>query len=128
MDIDKLYSVQNDMHQLKSLKLELAEHEDMNPYKKNKISDMPRGSGGEDFAEWWTNRENELEELISYCLKKIQIDKKKIEEYIMDAPHPEREIIRFRVINNLGWNEIGEEMGMDRRTASRKFYDYINKN
>lgn len=128
VDINRLYSVQNDLHELKSLKLELAEHEDMNPYKKNEISDSPKGSGGKDYAEWWAERKSELEELIAYCLKKIQIDRKEVDEYIKAAPHPEQEIIRFRIINNLGWYEIGEEIGADRRTVSRKFYDYINKN
>ena len=50
---------------------------------------------------------------------------KNAEDFIAFAPYLEAEIIRYRLINNLSWNEIGEVLFMDRRTASRKFYSYI---
>ena len=56
----------------------------------------------------------------------MQCDRKKVDAYIEKAPYPECDIIRYRVINGLGWYEIGDLLAMDRRTASRKFYNYVN--
>ena len=38
-----------------------------------------------------------------------------------------REWIRNARNRNMKWEEIGEELGMDRRTASRKFLNYFQK-
>lgn len=127
MTLEQLYSVQNDNAKIRSLYLELAQVEDFNPYKANKISDMPRGSGnGVNFADWWISEKKRIKDDIAFWQKKLQRDRKMVEDYIATSPHPEQEIIRYRVINNLGWGEIGEELHIDRRTASRKFYNYLN--
>ena len=44
MTIRELYSLQEDDNKLKSLYMELARHEDFNPYKNNIISDMPKAA------------------------------------------------------------------------------------
>ena len=53
MTIDELFSLQRDNNKLRSLYIELAKHEDLNPYKNNVITDMPKGSEGKNFAEWY---------------------------------------------------------------------------
>ena len=50
-----------------------------------------------------------------------------LDEYIDKAPYPERDIIRYKVINDLGWGEIGDFVGYSGRQASRKFWEYIKK-
>lgn len=125
MTLYELFAVQRDMNRLKSLYMELAEHEDFNPYKANVITGMPRGCGGVDFSEWYAERRSELLREIEFCKQKIQEDRKILDDFIERAPYPECDIIRFRVINGLGWYEIGEALSMDRRTAARKFQDYI---
>lgn len=125
MTLYELFAVQRDINQLKSLYLELAAHENFNPYKNNIVTDMPKGGKGKNFLEWYTERQDDLLRDIDFYKIKIQKDRKIIDSFIEGAPYPECDIIRFRVINDLGWMEIGEALSMDRRTAARKFYDYI---
>ena len=125
MTVYELFAVQRDNNKLKSLYLELANHENFNPYKSNIISDMPRGGGrGKNFEEWYTEEKDRIEREIELYKHKIQEDRKLVEGFISDAPYPECDIIRFRVINDLSWEEIGRMVGYSRRSAARKFYDY----
>lgn len=127
MTLKELFSVQADSNKLKSLYIELANHENFNPYKNNIISDLPKGSEkGKDFSQWYLERKERIQREIEYYKDKMQCDRKKVDAYIEKAPYPECDIIRYRVINGLGWYEIGDLLAMDRRTASRKFYNYVN--
>lgn len=126
MTVEELFSVQTDNNKLRSLQLELARHEDFNPYKSQVISDMPKGSGYKNFIETYEEKRDELQRQIDFLEKKIQEDRKKIDEYIDQAPYPECDIIRFRAINNLSWQEIGDYVGYSRRQTSKKFWNYIN--
>lgn len=126
MKLEELVSVQADNNKIKSLYIELANHENFNPYKKNIITDTPRGGERKDFTEWYVEEKERIEKDINFYKEKLQRDREKVEQYIENAPFPECDIIRYRVINNLGWIEISEMLAMDRRTAARKFYNYIN--
>ena len=125
MTLYELFAVQRDMNKLKSLYLELVAHENLNPYKNNVITDMPKGNSGINYTEWYVEERERLLNDIEFYKKKIQEDRRELNEFIERAPYPECDIIRFRVINNLSWNEIGEELSMDRTTVSKKFYNYI---
>ena len=125
MTVEELFSVQEDNHRLRSLYIELANHENFNPYKANEISDMPKGGGGKNFLEWYAEEKERIENDIEFYKKKIQRDRKMLDEYINKAPYPESDIIRYRVINNLGWEEIGDFIGYSRFQVSRKFWDYV---
>ena len=127
MTVEELFSVQEDNHRLRSLYIELANHENFNPYKSNEISDMPKGGGGKNFLEWYAEEKERIESDIEFYKKKIQRDRKMLDEYIDEAPYPERDIIRYKVINDLGWEEIGDFIGYSRRQTSRKFWEYIKK-
>lgn len=127
--LEILFSVQADNNKLKSLYMELSDLENSNPYKKNTISDMPKGSGertGFGFSEWYVTKKEKIEKEIGRYEKKMQEDRETVNAYIASAPYPECDIIRYRAINGLGWYEIGDLLSMDRRTASRKFYNYVN--
>lgn len=125
MTIRELYSLQEDDNKLKSLYMELARHEDFNPYKNNIISDMPKGSGAKNFSEWYIEEEERIKAKIERYKKKVQEDRQKIEEYIGEAPYPESDIIRYRAINNLSWEDIGGLIGYSRRQVSKKFWNYV---
>lgn len=128
MTLEELFSVRTDSSKLKSLCMELANHENFNPYKSNIISDMPKGSGGgKDFSEWYVEEKERIKKDIEFYKEKIQQDRKMVDAYIESAPFPECDIIRYRVINGCGWYEIGELLDLDRRTVSRKFYDFVKK-
>lgn len=125
MTLSELFSVQTDNRKLKSLYMELDNNEDFNPCKKNIFTGIPRNKSYENFNDYYIKEKERINRQIDYYKDKIQEDRRKVEKYIETAPQPERDIIRFRVINNLDWNEIGQLVNMDRRTASRKFYKYI---
>ena len=125
MTLKELFSVQADLNKLKSLSMELANLEEFNPYRNNVITDMPKGGGGKDVTEWYIDEKERLREEIRAWEKKLQEDREKVEAFISAAPHPEQEIIRYRVINDLSWDDIGIKMGYSRRSITRKFYDYV---
>lgn len=122
-----IHIIQKDNNKLKSLYQELAELEAFNPYRKNTISDMPKGSGGKNFSEWYTEEKMRIENDIKYYQEKIQRDRAEMESIIESLNFPDCDIVRFRVINGMNWENIGNLMGMDRRTASRKFFSAISK-
>jgi DNA-directed RNA polymerase specialized sigma subunit len=124
---EELFSLQRDNNELRSLYIELAKHEDFNPYKSNIITDMPKGSEGKNFTEWYAEERDRIQTEIELCKKRIHENRKKIEAYINKSPYPERDIIRYRVINNLSWEEIGGLIGYSRFQVSRKFWRYIKR-
>lgn len=125
MTVEELFSLQADENRLRSLYIELARHEDFNPYKGNIITDMPKGSGAKNFSEWYIEEEERIKSRIEYYKKKVQEDREMIEEYIKEAPYPESDIIRYRAINNLSWEDIGGLVGYSRRQVSKKFWNYV---
>lgn len=125
MTLKELFSVQADLNKLKSLSMELANLEEFNPYRNNVITDMPKGGQGKDVTEWYIEEKERLRGEIKTYEKKLRMDRAKVEELIDSASYPEKEIIRYRVINNLSWDDIGAIVGYSRRGASTKFYNYI---
>lgn len=123
----ELFAVQRDTNKLRSLYMELADHENFNPYKENVMTDMPKGKQGFNFVEWHYEEKERIEKEIEFYKQKLQIDRKKIADFVKTVSYPECEIIQYRVVNNLGWFEIGELLCMDRRTASRKFFNYLSE-
>ena len=86
---------------------------------------MPRGGRGENFEEWYAEEKERILKDIEFYKTKIQKDRQKVDDFIEAAPYPECDIIRFRVINDLGWYEIGELVGYSRTQVMRRFYKYI---
>jgi DNA-directed RNA polymerase specialized sigma24 family protein len=125
LTVKELFSVQEDLNKLKSLTLELARINDFNPYKGNVITDMPRGGESKDFNLWYVTEKKRIEEDITFYREKLQRDRKKVEEYIESLPHPENDIVRFRVINDISWEEIGDLVGYSGRGAAKRFYKTV---
>lgn len=96
-------------------------------YKANIMTDMPKGGGTYTNPEdEYLAREMELEGLLSYALKKLQQERMCMERFLASVQDAEmRLILRLRCINNMTWEEIGAELDMDRRTASRKFKSFF---
>lgn len=128
MNYEDLLSVQEGIEKLKSLQKELEELECMNLTKRSDINfDTTKIKGGrKSFVEWYAEEKERIENEVEFCKREIQKNRKKIDEYIEKAPYPESAIIRYRVINGMSWEEIGEQLAMDRRTASRKFQAFVN--
>lgn len=123
-DVSQIFYINKE---IKSLQLELAGlKQDSNFYKQNVISDMPVGGERKDANLEYVADIMQIEDLLNYSLRKLQYERKKIEECLREVPDAEtRLIIRLRCVNNMGWQDIGDEVGMDRRTASRKFYNFF---
>ena len=129
MTLEKLYAPVNMENKLKSLLLELAELEDFNPYKKNIITDEPPGGGnGKAYQEWYSEKKDDLEKKIESLRKQIAEKTVERDVFIDEAPSPEREIIRYRIVNNLRWEEIGELLSMERSTVNKRFWGYMREN
>ena len=90
-------------------------------YKSPLVTDMPRGNvkdptnAIDDIAD--------LEAIMRQKLVQIQEERQKIENFLTGIPDAEtRLIFRLRHVNCMTWEEIGDEVNMDRRTAARKYY------
>ena len=128
MTLEELNEVYYINLEIKSLQLELEELRQHNFYKANIITDMPRGGHGVEQPTSYVDKILEIEDMLKYSLKRLQIERKKILDYINKIQDKElREIIRFRCINNLSWYQIGDLLEKDRRTVSRKFFNFFKK-
>lgn len=92
------------------------------------LTGMPFGGGVSDKTADYAVRIEEIKNLIDISVKKLLYTRAEIERFLQEIEDPElRLIIRLRSINHLGWQEIGEELGMDRRTASRKYQKFCDE-
>lgn len=92
------------------------------------LTGMPFGGGVSDRTADYAVRIEEIRNLIDISVKKLLYTRAEIERFLQEIEDPElRLIIRLRSINHLGWQEIGEELGMDRRTASRKYQKFCDE-
>lgn len=96
-------------------------------YRPTHLSDMPKGRNGySNLADGFLEKQKELEDMLGYAIRKLQKERMQFEVFLNSVDNAEtRLILRLRCINNMGWKDIGEAVGMDRRTASRKFYGFF---
>lgn len=122
-DLNQIYYINKE---IESLYRELTELKEQSLIKSATVSDMPKGGERKDLLVEHTNDVLEIENMIRYSLAKLKRTRRKVEKFLDTVEDSEtRLIIRLRCINNMTWDEIGAEMGMNRRTASRKFYGYL---
>lgn len=94
--------------------------------KSQEITGMPFVTGTSDKTAQIAVAIREVEELYEIKLRELYVVRGRIERYINTIDDAElRLIVRLRSINNMHWEDIGAEVGMDRRTASRKYYRFI---
>ena len=68
----------------------------------------------------------ELEMLLETNIKKLYLVRNKTERFLQTIEDAEiRLIIRLRAINDMGWREIGELVGMERTTVSKKYRNFL---
>lgn len=122
-DANQIYYINKELEKLYK---ELADLKQQSFLKPITISDMPHGGAPKDLFIEYTNSVLETEDMIRYSILKLQRERKKFELFLDAVQDSElRLILRLRCIKNMNWQEIGDEIGMDRRTASRKFYNYF---
>lgn len=126
MSVEELSQIYYINKEIKSLQMELAQLRQKNFYKPNVITDMPRGGEGAEQNLEYVNDVMMLEDLINYSLRKLQYERKKIEEFLNSIEDADlRLIMRLRAVNNMKWEDIGQEVNMSRRTVCRKFFGYF---
>lgn len=128
MTFEDLTSIHSINIEIKKIKEEIANLRQQNFYAPNFISDMPRGGKEKDKLTEFVERSKQLEDMLNYSLQRLQKKRMEIEEFISEIEDNEtRLLVRLRCINNMEWREIGEELGMERTTASKKFYKYLEE-
>lgn len=124
-EINSIYYINKEIGKIQE---ELYELKMTNFYKGNLLTGMPKRNSERNIISDYTESAKELEDMLYYNLKKLQIKRKKIEEFLSSIEDAElRLIIRLRVVNNMSWEEIGAQLKMDRTTASKKFYKFFRK-
>lgn len=122
-ELSQLYYINKE---IQSLQKELAELRQKNFYKPNIITDMPKGEVPKEQSVEYVSAVMELEELINLNLRKLQYQRKKVEEFLDSVNDADlRLIMRLRAVDNMKWEDIGEALGMERTTVSKKFYRYF---
>ena len=87
---------------------------------------MPRGGQAKDMFVEFTEKLRAIEQMLQYSLKKLQLERLKVEEFLNTVADPElRLIMRLRAVNNMKWEDIGFEIGLERTTVSKKFLKYF---
>lgn len=117
--------------EIKSLQKELQQHEESRRYYKTVIlTDMPKGRGqNKNSTDEYLIKEQNLKDMLRYSFDMLQNELIRFEEFLKSIKNAEmRTILRLRCINNMGWQEIGDEIGVDRTTASRMFRRFFAQN
>lgn len=126
MTIDEINSIYYINKEIARIQEELYNLKNKNFYKGNRITGMPKGNSEGDIFSDYAEDIRTLESMLQYNLKKLNIERKRIEDFLNTIENAEtRLIIRLRAVNNMKWEEIGAELGMDRTTVSKKFYKFF---
>lgn len=114
--------------ELERLEEELKAIENKSLVKSPLLSGMPYGSGFSNKTADYAIRVNEIKRLIKITVDRILKTRAEMEQFLQEIEDPElRMILRLRSVQHLGWQEIGDELGMDRRTAARKYQKFCKE-
>ncbi len=123
-ELDKIYYLNLEIQKLKE---EIKALNQRSETSAAKLNGLP---GGNQFGDKTGNlaiKKVMLEERLRKTVERLLDARRELEIWLEEVDDPElRMIVRYRAAYNLGWQEIGDEMGMDRRTAARK-YDCFRK-
>lgn len=104
----------------------LKELEENTPIGSAKITGLPKGNSQSNQIEAYVEKVDALKRKINENMILVIEEKKKIEDFISTVDDAEmRMIIRLRNIDLMGWQEIGDALGMERTTASKKYNNFI---
>lgn len=111
--------------EIETIKEDLNRLNGRSQVKGQEITGMPFGSGISDKTADSAIETAELQMLLEVTIKRLYLVRNSIERFLQTIDDPEmRLIIRLRSINDMGWQEIGDELGMSRTTASRKYKQF----
>lgn len=124
-DANQIYYINKE---IKAIRLDLIKLEENRTFSRAiTYSDMPKGSirdTTEDIDDYLAEHQ-QLVDMLNYSLQKLQMERLKMERFLATVEDAElRLIVRLRCVNNMNWQEIGEEIGLHRTTVSKIFYSF----
>ncbi len=126
MTVEEINSIYYINKEIEHIQRELYDLKTKNFYKPNVLTGMPKGNSERDIFSDYAEDIKTLEDMLHYNLKKLHMERKKMEEFLSSIEDAElRLIIRLRTINNMNWESIGAELGMHRTTVSKKYYNFF---
>lgn len=122
MTIEKLNEVHFINKEIEKLERELYHLRNKNFYKGNRLTGMPKNKTQIDLFAEYADRICRLEAMIEYSYDQLTKRREEAENFINSIEDSEmRLIIRMRTFDNMKWEDIGRELGMERTTVSKKF-------
>ena len=129
----QIYYINEEIKILKKELCELEEERKNRPYSKAiTYSDMPKGCGMSDpmaDVDELVDQDKTVRQMLAYSIQRLQRARKDMEIFLQTIEKAEeRLILRLRCINNMTWQEIGDEIGMSRMTVKRKWDKFWQEN
>lgn len=128
MIIDELSQIYYINKEIALIQKELNELKEKNFYKKSIFTDLPKGNDTTiSESQRYVEAMEELEQKLNFSLAELQEKRLAAEEFLQTIENAEdRLIIRLRIVNNMKWQEIANEVGLERTTVSKKFYKFFS--
>lgn len=96
--------------------------------KGQEITDIPRGSGTSDKVADLAIERTEVEAIINGKLAEIQVQRKKIMEYINGVEDSLlRQIMFFRNVSCMSWNQVARELGKTETCVKQIYSRHFRK-
>lgn len=123
-ELNELYWLNKEVEDLNN---RLKELEETSGVGSAKLDNEIHGQGGKsDPVEKLALKKIQLKNRIYETMLLILEEKEKIEKFIETIPDSQlRTIIRLRNIDLMSWQEIGDFLEIDRKTASKKYNNFI---
>lgn len=121
-ELSQLYYLNRETERLQK---DLEELTQWGGYRSQVVNGMPKGGIRRDISDVAVEI-TELRELIQLNLKRIQLERARLERFIGSVEDSEmRLIIRLRHINGMTWEAIAAEINLERTTVSKKYKAYL---
>ena len=119
--LNKLYYLKLDIENIKK------EIESIPTISSPQITGMPHGTNVSNPIESYFLKKEQLLEKLNQKIEKYTEELIRIEGIIEQIDDPEiRAIARMRFIQNMKWEDIGEQIHLERTTCSKKLRKYID--
>lgn len=113
--------------EIRELKNELQQMKDKSLLRGHEINDIPCRSDVTDKVADWAVKAADIKRMIDEAITKSLQLRERIELFISEIEQTElRIILRMRVLDNMSWYQIGDELDMDRRTAQKRYQKVID--
>ena len=114
--------------EIEVLKKQLDELKSRSLIKSQELTGMPLAPGTSDKTAQIALAIREIEELYEIKLRELYVVRGRIERYINTIEnYTERIIIRLRCVNNMRWEDIGQELGYHRTRVSQIYRRHFYK-